>query len=276
MLARAFLWLFADARRYAGRLLRGTVLGRLRGAGVAGILALLLAACAPALSAAPAVTATDAAAEQTGTSVVVTPADAATTDPQAAPSAVTSPSDPPAGGAALAAGVQVGLASWYGPNFAGRLTSDGEIFDPSKLTAAHRTLPFGTLVKVTNLVNGRSVVVRINDRGPYKANRIIDLSRAAAEAIDMVRMGVAKVRLEPLSLPNGVVRLGVGPQLQHYQVLSRFHHVGQLLVLSKRNGADAVVVRVVGTDVPPSTGADVLVSSELYALIGAQAHVQVR
>ena len=193
---------------------------------------------------------------------------------EAAPAAADPPAPSPATG--LAAGVQVGIASWYGPNFAGRLTSDGEVFDPSKLTAAHRTLPFGTLVKVTNLVNGESVVVRINDRGPFKPNRIIDLSEGAAKAIGMFRMGVARVRLEPLSLPDGVVRLGVDSKLQGYEVLSRFHRVGQLLLLSRRNGANPVVVRVVGTDVPPESGADVLVASNVYALIGSQAHVQDR
>jgi rare lipoprotein A len=89
-----------------------------------------------------------------------------------------------------------GMASWYGGKFHGRLTSNGEIFDTNTLTAAHKTLPFGTLVKVTNLDNGKSVVVRINDRGPFVEGRIIDLSRAGAEGIDMVGQGVAHVSLE--------------------------------------------------------------------------------
>ena len=78
---------------------------------------------------------------------------------------------------------QSGLASWYGPGFAGRLTANGEIFDPSQLTAAHKELPFNTLVRVHNLENGRTVVVRINDRGPFKPGRVIDLSRAGAESL---------------------------------------------------------------------------------------------
>ncbi len=91
-----------------------------------------------------------------------------------------------------------GRASWYGPRFRGQQTANGEIFDPSAFTAAHRSLPFGTRVRVTNLNNGESVVVRINDRGPYAAGRIIDLSRVAAEAIGVRRRGTAPVRLEVL------------------------------------------------------------------------------
>ena len=89
-----------------------------------------------------------------------------------------------------------GLASWYGGKFQGRLTANGEIFDTNELTAAHRTLPFGTLVRVTNPANGLSVVVRINDRGPFIEGRVIDLSRAAAEAIGISGAGVAEVDLE--------------------------------------------------------------------------------
>ncbi|MCJ7421501.1 septal ring lytic transglycosylase RlpA family protein [Sphingomicrobium astaxanthinifaciens] len=89
-------------------------------------------------------------------------------------------------------------ASYYGRRFAGRPTASGEIFDPAQMTAAHRTLPFGTLVKVTNTHNGKSVTVRINDRGPFHHARDIDLSRAAAEEIGMVRRGHAKVTIEPV------------------------------------------------------------------------------
>lgn len=97
-----------------------------------------------------------------------------------------------------------GLASWYGPGFHGNLSANGEIFDQNALTAAHTELPFGTRVRVTNLDNGRSVVVRINDRGPYIGNRIIDLSAAAAEVIGMLDSGVARVSLEILGSQNAV------------------------------------------------------------------------
>ena len=96
-----------------------------------------------------------------------------------------------------------GKASWYGPGFAGRKTANGERFNPSKLTAAHRTLPFNTKIKVTNLSNGKSVVVRINDRGPYAGRRIIDLSKAAARKIGMLKTGVAKVQLVAVGGPKG-------------------------------------------------------------------------
>jgi rare lipoprotein A len=89
-----------------------------------------------------------------------------------------------------------GFASWYGGKFHGRLTSSGEVFDTNDMTAAHRTLPFGTVVKVTNQDNGKSTLVKINDRGPFVEGRIIDLSRAAAEQLDMVGQGVARVTLD--------------------------------------------------------------------------------
>lgn len=95
-----------------------------------------------------------------------------------------------------------GIASWYGAEFQGDRTSNGEIYDKHELTAAHPTLPFGTLVKVTYLRNGREVVVRINDRGPYVKGRIIDLSRAAAQEIGLKAHGVGKVRLEVLEMPG--------------------------------------------------------------------------
>ena len=93
-------------------------------------------------------------------------------------------------------GVQSGIASWYGQEFHGRPTSNGEIYNMHELTAAHRTLPFGTMVEVTNLLNGRSVTVRINDRGPFVGDRIIDLSHAAARMLDMVGPGTIPIRLE--------------------------------------------------------------------------------
>ena len=95
--------------------------------------------------------------------------------------------------------IEEGNASWYGEPFHGRRASNGEIYDMYKLTAAHRTLPFETMVRVTNLSNGKSTVVRITDRGPFIENRIIDLSLAAAREIDSVGPGVVPVRVEILS-----------------------------------------------------------------------------
>ncbi len=92
-----------------------------------------------------------------------------------------------------------GMASYYGDEFHGRLTSNGEVFDQALFTAAHRSLPFGTVLRVTNMRNGRSVTVRVNDRGPFAPGRIIDLSRAAAERIDMIREGVARVSISVLN-----------------------------------------------------------------------------
>jgi rare lipoprotein A len=95
----------------------------------------------------------------------------------------------------------VGVASYYGQKFAGRPTASGERFDPDGLTAAHRSLPFGTKVRVTNLANNRSVVVRINDRGPFVRGRIIDLSSAAFARIAQLNQGVARVRVHVLVRP---------------------------------------------------------------------------
>lgn len=91
--------------------------------------------------------------------------------------------------------VERGVASWYGPGFHGRDTASGEPYDMHELTAAHRTLPFGTVVEVRNLANGLVTQVRINDRGPFAKNRIIDLSNAAAKAIEMIGPGTARVEL---------------------------------------------------------------------------------
>jgi rare lipoprotein A len=91
-----------------------------------------------------------------------------------------------------------GMASWYGPGFHGRRTASGETFNAGALTAAHRYLPFGTRVRVTNVRNGRSVVVRINDRGPFSGGRVIDLSKGAARMIGVFQSGVAPVLLEVL------------------------------------------------------------------------------
>jgi rare lipoprotein A len=108
--------------------------------------------------------------------------------------------------------VQTGIASWYGGEFHGKRTSSREVYDMNDLTAAHNTLPLGTFVAVTNLNNGQSVVVRINDRGPFVKNRVIDLSYAAARALDMIGTGTAPVRIEVLadiSPPLAALRFSV-------------------------------------------------------------------
>ena len=94
--------------------------------------------------------------------------------------------------------VITGEASWYGPGFYGNRTANGEIYRPGTMTAAHRTLPFGTKVRVTNLWNGRSAVIRINDRGPFVGHRVIDLGHGAASSLGLTASGIAQVRLEVL------------------------------------------------------------------------------
>jgi len=98
---------------------------------------------------------------------------------------------------------QTGVASYYHDRFQGRKTASGVRYNKNVLTAAHKTLPLGSKVKVTDTRSGRSVVVKINDRGPYVKGRVIDLSRAAAKEIGLTKKGVAKVKVEVLSLPGG-------------------------------------------------------------------------
>jgi len=96
---------------------------------------------------------------------------------------------------------EVGIASWYGPGFDGNRTANGEIYDMNGISAAHKTLPFGTIVRVVELDTGRSIVVRINDRGPFVEGRIIDLSKGAAEELGIVDKGITRVGLRILRWP---------------------------------------------------------------------------
>jgi len=169
-----------------------------------------------------------------------------------------------------------GIASWYGPNFVGRPTANGEIFDPSQLTAAHQSLPFDTRVRVTNLDNGRSVVVRINDRGPFVGGRIIDLARGAAEVIGMISSGTARVRLELAGGPDGERPVRVDPRLSGYDVIVPGVAPGTLLVLTSPTGVN-VVVRAVPLEapvVPGADGTDVWMSESLATRFGAIVTVQ--
>ncbi|MDP2373987.1 septal ring lytic transglycosylase RlpA family protein [Reyranella sp.] len=115
--------------------------------------------------------------------------------------------------------VETGVASWYGPGFHGKSTANGERYDQTDRTAAHRTLQMPSIVRVTNLSNGLSTVVRINDRGPFASNRVIDLSRTAAQELDVIRNGTARVRIEQLQAESLAVKdvaiNGGGPAEQH-------------------------------------------------------------
>lgn len=110
--------------------------------------------------------------------------------------------------------IESGIASWYGPNFNGRKTANGETFDMNEYTAAHRTLPFNSILKVLNKSNNRSVIVRINDRGPFSKNRIIDLSKKAAEKINMI--GPGSVPVDLILLDNS--QLPIDLKIPHYTV----------------------------------------------------------
>ena len=201
--------------------------------------------------------------------------------PRAAPTRPAPPAATRATPADTRESILEGLASWYGPGFVGRRTANGEIFTSAELTAAHKTLPFNTRVRVTRLDNGRSVVVRINDRGPFKPGRVIDLSRVAALELDLIRSGVARVRLEVLDGVEGaglegVARASPAPwraaawsTLTGYDVVSRYHDTGDLLFLTSPEVAEPLLVRVVASEFPARTNADVLLSPEAFALLGA-------
>ena len=124
---------------------------------------------------------------------------------------------------------ETGIASWYGPGFDGNHTANGEIYDQNRLTAAHRTLPMPSVVRVTNLENGRSIKVRVNDRGPFAKNRIIDVSRKAARLLGFERKGTAKVRVEVLAAES-----------RHAAAVAQQREVG-------RNAPSAVPIQSVAT-----------------------------
>lgn len=145
-----------------------------------------------------------------------------------------------------------GAASWYGGKFVGRLTANGEIFDTRELTAAHKTLPFNTIVEVTNLDNGKKVQVRINDRGPFVKGRVIDLSQKAAEKIDMIKSGTANVSLKVIKIPPS-------PQVMDIQVAaySNFMYAASMKNRLKEAGfepktslSNEGIMRVMLPDVP--------------------------
>lgn len=141
-----------------------------------------------------------------------------------------------------------GIASWYGPNFHGKMTANGETYNMNDYTAAHRTLPFNTVLQVDNVENGKSVIVRINDRGPYVANRIIDLSRRAAEDLDMIGTGTASVRLM-------VVREGDRP-VNNQNISSRETYTIQLGAFESEQEATARSNQISGSRVEKVNSGD--------------------
>ncbi|HXN47797.1 MAG TPA: septal ring lytic transglycosylase RlpA family protein [Bryobacteraceae bacterium] len=134
-----------------------------------------------------------------------------------------------------------GIASWYGHPYHGRASSSGEIYDMEKLTAAHRTLPFGTVVEVRDLDNGRTVSVRINDRGPFVEGRIIDLSHAAAREIQMLGPGTANVRLRIASLPSSIPDGYFAVQTGAFR--ERANAERQRLAIERRYGSARLLLR---------------------------------
>jgi rare lipoprotein A len=142
-----------------------------------------------------------------------------------------------------------GISSWYGPNFHGRPTANGEIFDQNALTAAHPTLPIPAMIEVTNLENGRSTVLRLNDRGPFARDRILDVSRAAAVELGFLQQGTARVRVRYLGPPEGIEPAGNVADSRIYTVQQgdgRFRV--QAGAFSQRANAEAMRRRLAGED----------------------------
>ena len=150
---------------------------------------------------------------------------------------------------------QTGIASWYGPGFHGKATASGEIYNQNDFTAAHQTLPLGTKVMVTNLENGSSAEVLVNDRGPFAKNRSIDLSHAAAQSIDMVGAGTALVRVDVINSPTRLqsirpsldytLQLGAFAQLENAQQLrERIAKSFADVTIAPLQGKDAIYYRV--------------------------------
>jgi rare lipoprotein A len=140
-----------------------------------------------------------------------------------------------------AATAQVGIASWYGLPYHGRRSASGEVYDMEKLTAAHRTLPFGSRVRVENLENGRKVDVRINDRGPFAEDRIIDVSRAAARALGMLGSGTARVRIQVLAVSAASGEAIFAVQIGAFQDRARAERLQR--EMAKRYGTATISAR---------------------------------
>lgn len=134
-----------------------------------------------------------------------------------------------------------GISSWYGPNFHGRPTANGEIFDQNLLTAAHTTLPIPSMIEVTNLENGRNIVLRLNDRGPFADDRILDVSRAAAIELGFLQQGLARVRVRYLGPPEGVAPAGtVAPSRIYTASDTNGRYRVQAGAFSERTNAEAL------------------------------------
>jgi rare lipoprotein A len=142
--------------------------------------------------------------------------------------------------------VETGVASWYGPGFHGKYTANGEVYDQSERTAAHRTLQMPSVLRVTNLENGQSTIVRVNDRGPFARSRILDVSRAAAEQLGMVGNGTARVRIEQLEMESQAMKqiaLNGGGADEQRSALDQY--------VAGRRGPPAVVATAKATPPPP-------------------------
>ncbi|MTJ80516.1 MAG: septal ring lytic transglycosylase RlpA family protein [Telmatospirillum sp.] len=146
---------------------------------------------------------------------------------------------------------ETGIASWYGPDFHGKYTANGEVFDQNEVSAAHRTLPMPSIVRVTNLDNGRSLVVRVNDRGPFAHNRIIDLSRRSAQLLGMEAQGTARVRVEIMAEESKALAFRLKSKTEEAQVAAAPREVIQAETLPPPGSQEAPKPIVAQAPPPP-------------------------
>ena len=135
-----------------------------------------------------------------------------------------------------------GNSSWYGSKFHGRLTASGEKYNMYKMTAAHKTLPMQTMLKVTNKANGKSVVVRVNDRGPFIKNRIIDVSKAAAQKLKMTGSGVIKVKIEVLSSSKDASNAYIVKKGDTLGLIAKRHNVSVASIKKRNHKTDSLIL----------------------------------
>ncbi len=168
---------------------------------------------------------------------------------------------------------EIGFASWYGPGFHGKTTANGEIFDQNKISAAHRTLPLPSIVRVTNLENGKVLTkVRINDRGPFVKNRIIDLSKKAAKELGFLGRGVAKVRVEILEEESRELALLSSNDFQKQVEPAKVKEITKIDITSSNEGdfdKDKKILKKNSSDSEPQIDNSILGNKELEIQVGA-------
>lgn len=171
---------------------------------------------------------------------------------------------------------QVGIASWYGPDFHKKQTANGEIFDMNALSAAHTTLPMPSFVRVTNLENSRSLILRVNDRGPFVGNRLIDVSRRGAQLLGFEKRGTTRVRVEAVSGPNAPVQVAqsnMPPSIEKQEVPSVAVETLEVLSPVQTESTPMQIATLDPGPAAPEIGDDIFVQVGAYSQIGGASRV---